>query len=74
MNLSEYLSQRGRASWLARKIGVHMPDVSNWKRESRPVPVRHCVAIERATKGQVTRKDLRPDDWHIIWPELKRRK
>ena len=21
--------------------------------------------------GAVTRKDLRPDDWHEIWPELK---
>jgi len=29
-----------------------------------------CTAIEQATKGQVTRKDLRPTDWHLIWPEL----
>lgn len=29
-----------------------------------------CVAIEQATDGAVTRKDLRPDDWHRIWPEL----
>lgn len=29
-----------------------------------------CVAIERETRGQVTRKDLRPDDWQDIWPEL----
>lgn len=29
-----------------------------------------CVLIERATGGQVTRKDLRPDDWQDIWPEL----
>ena len=29
-----------------------------------------CVAIERATNGQVTRKDLRPHDWKDIWPEL----
>lgn len=28
-----------------------------------------CVAIERATDGKVTRKDLRPD-WDLIWPEL----
>lgn len=26
--------------------------------------------IERATSGLVTRKDLRPDDWHLVWPEL----
>jgi DNA-binding transcriptional regulator YdaS (Cro superfamily) len=26
--------------------------------------------LERATGGVVTRRDLRPDDWHLIWPEL----
>lgn len=29
-----------------------------------------CVAIEQATAGAVTRKDLRPNDWAEIWPEL----
>ncbi len=30
----------------------------------------YCVAIEQATGGQVSRRDLRPEDWHRIWPEL----
>ena len=34
-----------------------------------PSPV-NCVAIEQATGGKVTRKDLRPHDWASIWPEL----
>lgn len=29
-----------------------------------------CVAAELASKGEVTRKDIRPTDWHLIWPEL----
>ena len=29
-----------------------------------------CVSIEQATNGAVTRQQLRPDDWHLIWPEL----
>lgn len=29
-----------------------------------------CLAIERATGGQVTRQDLRPDDYWLIWPDL----
>lgn len=29
-----------------------------------------CVAIERATGGSISRKHLRPEDWHLIWPEL----
>jgi hypothetical protein len=28
------------------------------------------VPIERATDGEVTRRDLRPADWGDIWPEL----
>lgn len=30
-----------------------------------------CVAIERATSGAVSRRDLRPLDWREIWPELE---
>ncbi|MBU6993538.1 transcriptional regulator [Ferrovum myxofaciens] len=30
-----------------------------------------CVLIEQISQGVVTRKDLRPDDWHLIWPEKK---
>lgn len=30
----------------------------------------NCVAIERATGGRVRRWNLRPEDWHRIWPEL----
>ena len=29
-----------------------------------------CVALERESAGAVTRRDLRPDDWQDIWPEL----
>lgn len=29
--------------------------------------------LELATKGKVTRQDMRPKDWASIWPELDRR-
>jgi DNA-binding transcriptional regulator YdaS (Cro superfamily) len=29
-----------------------------------------CVTIEIASAKSVTRKELRPDDWEKIWPEL----
>ncbi|HDR9508899.1 hypothetical protein C5615_22765 [Burkholderia cepacia] len=32
-----------------------------------------CVAIERESAMCVTRRDLRPDDWLDIWPELAQR-
>jgi len=29
-----------------------------------------CVLVEKHSNMKVTRKDLRPDDWQAIWPEL----
>ena len=55
---------------LAREIGAFDVSVHRWKTGEEPVPIKACVAIERATAGKVSRKDLRPDDWMQIWPEL----
>lgn len=60
----------GSQTALAAVLGVSKGAVSQWKDEDRRVPAAHCVAIEQQTKGAVTRRDLRPDDWHLIWPEL----
>jgi DNA-binding transcriptional regulator YdaS (Cro superfamily) len=30
-----------------------------------------CVFIEEASGGKVTRRDLRPEDWQRMWPELR---
>ena len=57
-------------SALAAKIGVGPSVVFNWRARQAPVPVEHCAAIELATDGKVTRKELRPDDWQRVWPEL----
>jgi DNA-binding transcriptional regulator YdaS (Cro superfamily) len=52
---------------LASLLGLSIQTVSNWK--VRGVPVERCVAVEYATGGKVTRRQLRPDDWQAIWPE-----
>jgi DNA-binding transcriptional regulator YdaS (Cro superfamily) len=72
MNLKTYLqkSERGAIAQLAKAISGHASDVSDWAREKRPIPPKRCVAIEQATAGKVTRKDLRPHDWADHWPEL----
>lgn len=54
---------------MARSIGVTAAAVNQWIKGIRPVPPKHCIRIERATNGVVTRRDLRPD-WREIWPEL----
>jgi DNA-binding transcriptional regulator YdaS (Cro superfamily) len=60
----------GSQQAMAVALGVTKAAVWQWKDGGRQVPVQHCVSIERDTNGVVTRKDLRPDDWHLIWPEL----
>lgn len=60
----------GGQAELARLLGVSSQAVNQWMMGTRPVPVKRCVDIERATNGVVTRKDLRPDNWQRIWPEL----
>lgn len=62
----------GGLSALALALDKTPQQVSNWRSRwpNSPVPIEYCVSIEKATNGQVTRKDLRPDDWQQIWPEL----
>ena len=61
----------GDASALAKALGVGVTVVSEWARGKRPVPIIRCVEIEELTGGAVTRKQLRPDDWWQIWPDLR---
>lgn len=49
--------------------GVLRQHVEHWLKVGR-VPAHHCLAIEQVTSGAVTRRDLRPDDWHLIWPDV----
>ncbi len=55
---------------LADAVGVTPGAVSQWALGIHPVPIERAVQIDRATSGAVTRRDLRPDDWGDIWPEL----
>jgi len=48
-------------SRLAEAIGVAPALVSQWVNGTRPVAARHCIPIEQATNGVVTRYDLQPD-------------
>lgn len=57
----------GGLSKLAALLNLRIQVVSNWR--TRGVPIEWCVAIEQATKGAITRRDLRTD-WRDIWPEL----
>ncbi|WP_063657393.1 transcriptional regulator [Candidatus Arsenophonus triatominarum] len=72
MKLKEYLStlKRGEVRLLAEKINVSQSFLSQMASGLCAISPKRCVEIELATCGKVSRKDLRPDDWHKIWPEL----
>jgi DNA-binding transcriptional regulator YdaS (Cro superfamily) len=72
MDLKTYLSssERGTATKLAATLGVSTSYLSQMVSGISPISITRCVEIENATRKQVTRKDLRPDDWPLIWPEL----
>lgn len=72
MDLRKYISAggRGTASKLAELLHVSRSYLAQMSSGASPISAERCVAIERATNGAVTRKDLRPNDWHLIWPEL----
>lgn len=68
--LKDVLSPPGKVSELARHLGVAPATVSQWRDGLRPVPIRHCLAVERFFQGAVSRRQLCPADWPAIWPEL----
>lgn len=63
----------GSQQRLGQYLGVTKQAVSQWK-HCRTVPIKYCVPIECATGGAVSRRQLRPDDWFRIWPELVTKK
>lgn len=71
MELQDWLKQEhGRQAALARHLGIKPPQVADWISRDKPIPVVHMAAIEVFTEGEVTRRDMRPDDFSRIWPEL----
>lgn len=71
MTLSDYLkAERGRTNTLAALLGVSGSLVTQWANGNKGVSAERAVEIERATDGAVTRRDLRPADWWLVWPEM----
>jgi DNA-binding transcriptional regulator YdaS (Cro superfamily) len=74
MELKPFLDElpRGGSAALAAAVGistVYLFQLSARQGGREPGP-ELCVRIETATLKRVRRWDLRPTDWHLIWPEL----
>ena len=71
MKLIEFLgAERGRAVVVAAATNLTAAFISQIANGVRPCPAERGAALERACNGEVRRWELRPDDWHRIWPEL----
>lgn len=51
----------GSQKAVADAIGIKQPSVNRVLRNFSRVPAEWCLPLERATKGKVTRHELRPD-------------
>lgn len=63
------ISAAGGLYKLAALLGVSPQAVVNWR--SRGIPIGKCAAVETFTRGAVTRAEMRPADYWLIWPDLK---
>lgn len=65
--LAEVIKSQG-ATAIAGRLGVSIQRLGNWA--ERGVPIEWGARLEQATAGAWTRQDGRPDDAHLIWPDL----
>ena len=69
MQLQSYLAtlDRGGVSKLAVKVGITVSFLSQMSSGYTRIPPSRALAIEEATNGLVTRREMLPDDWHRYW-------
>lgn len=72
MNLKNHFAslERGRAAQIATEMKISPSYLSQMVAGTAPISPARAVEFERVLGGAVTRQDIYPDDWHLIWPEL----
>lgn len=59
--LQKAIDKAGSQQALAAAIGVSQQQVSYLMTKARRIPAEIAIAVERATGGEVSRNELRPD-------------
>ena len=74
MTDSQLIDLLGRPAKVAKLCGVTVQAVCQW-RNNNAIPAAPLMliaaTIERESHGLVSRKDLFPNTWALIWPELQ---
>ena len=70
---SQIIELLGGPTKIAKICKISVPAVSMWKNTGIPADklVYLGALLEQESKGLVTRKDLFPDSYQLIWPELR---
>jgi DNA-binding transcriptional regulator YdaS (Cro superfamily) len=74
MTNAQLIDLLGKPAKVAKLCGVSVQAVCQWrKKDNIPTgPLTLMAAtIERESHGLITRKTLFPNNWWIVWPELK---
>ena len=72
----EIIKILGGTTKVARLCGVSVPAVSQWKANGIPTDKLVFMAgeLERLSDGKWTRRNAFPDNFTIIWPELRKKR
>lgn len=60
----------GSQAALGRLVGKKQPHIHKWLNSKNALKADHCVLLE--DRIGVTRQELRPLDYWVVWPELQR--
>ena len=73
MNATAIIKLLGGCTKVANMVGVSVAAVSMWQNSEVPQDKLMFLAaeLEKQSAGLITRKQLFPKTWHLIWPELK---
>ena len=70
---SQLIDILGGTIKVSKMCDVAQSAVTHWR--TRGIPRGHLLflayTLEKKSHGLITRKDLFPSSWHLIWPELK---
>lgn len=55
---------------LAQALGINEQFLYQCLSGRRAMNPKQAVSVELATEGRLSRRMVRPNDWHLIWPEL----
>jgi len=73
MNATAIIKLLGGPTRISKLVGVSVPAVSMWQNGDIPMDklVMLAATLEKESHGLITRKALFPNNYEMIWPELK---